>query len=769
LVSGCTTGPRAGQQAWPRVDVLPASPPADLNREAAAATLRQGSDGFWYAVGALGPGVESGTPLMGRYSGEWPLRDVPRPAMVFGHVIKRFAADVALVHLDSRMPNVDVGDLEVTWEQWPVVSGPGKGIGLISEVALDGSTVTFTLGKEQGVQRGDLYGLLLPVTPGAAPVSGQLTRRLVGICLVRETSSDGATCRMWQGHPAHGAQAAPRVGDQALFMEASFGRAPRPGRILVSTVEGNERVTQALRESIGEYLAQYAYAEADVAITDVVVNARDVEFHRYFRRIDDEGIPTVFVGASVHDVRGRPHLFVNYTGISSATGPGMIAAPPEGGIDLGPVDRASAQFRSLSGLLMSALMVYRGQTTESLMHLHGYLGDRSVTGPMRWHARDQYAMRWGALGNYEEALWLALEDEAVAASRGDEKARLNAKGTRVRLYDFLDQKSQAYELAREYLEARRPDHPNTGYLSALGMYAEMALGSGDREAAEQALAELEALCPEGCEMDLLSYMAGMYWAVGPDDRDLQDRLVERMVALARAHGGPMEMGVVRMFQGFNFMRDANLEQALIAFLEAQRLYGEAGIAVGETRARYFIFLAQLAREERQEAFEHALAALEQYTELRDFDATVRVYERLMNLYAQVDFSGPPQAYLGAARRVLSAAIQAQIARNDFGRGAEAMFTSGSFMFRINQFDEARAMFQQAVWFGVQSTRFDVVALSHLYLGVMARASGDMEGFRDELNRARLMARIADDPAILELIENTINPPDPQQDVPTQVL
>src|SRR5690606_1476051 len=116
---------------------------------------------------------------------------------------------------------------------------------------------------------------------------------------------------------------------------------------------------------------------------------------------------------------------VNYTGVGPAVGPGMVAAPPEGGVDLGPVDNLSADdLRAFASVLWSSVLVYRGQTSEALMHLHLALNDRTVRGPARWHARDQYAMRWAALDYVEQALWLVLQDEAVAKKRGDRRAFL---------------------------------------------------------------------------------------------------------------------------------------------------------------------------------------------------------------------------------------------------------------------------------------------------------------------------------------------------------
>ncbi|MBA2663067.1 MAG: hypothetical protein H0U74_12290 [Bradymonadaceae bacterium] len=766
--TGCATG-SATDTGWPQVAVMPQAPPSDLDLSSSSTTLRRASDGFWYVVGALDAEVTAGSAFMGRFSGEWPLKDLPRPPLAAGHVLHRYSDQVALVGLTYSFPETELSSLEITWERSLQAESLGKGLGTVMSVKLaDQNSLKISIGDEAGVQAGDIYAVLGRVAPGTATKSLQLSRRLVAVCMASQTEETNATCRQWNGHISHPASALVNEGDEVVFLEHSFGKPPRDATILVSQIEGHQSARDALVGGLKNYLSVFGASNATVVLSDLVVEATDIDFHRNSQRIDYEGSPVMFVGASVHLVEGREHLFVNYTGVGPATGPGMVAAPPEHGIDLGAVKNLNADaVRAFAAVVTGAVMVYRGQTSEAMMHLHSLLRDKAVAGPLRWHARDQFAMRWAALGYYEEALWLVLEDEAVAAERDDEQATLNAMGTRVRLYDYLTQHETAYETARNYLKARVDQKPNSAYLSALGMYGEMALRAGKPAPAQEVVRELRELCPDGCGSDLSSFLAGVFWAAGTEDEALQDEVLGVLVELAR-DGDSAQMASVRLYQGLTFMRERELEQALIAFLESERLYEQARYRQGVARARYFMFLTQMAREEPQDAFEHALKALDHNTDLGDFEATVRIYERMTQLYADIDLSAPPRPYLGAARRMLGAAVQSQLAMGHYAKASEAMFGMGSFFFKIGSLPESQLMFQQTVWYGLRTARFDVVALSHLFLGIIARNQGDMETFQDEIQRAMLMAEAAQDPGIREVIESALNPP-VVDDVPTQLL
>lgn len=784
VVSGCASGSGA---AWPTVQVVPQEAPADLEVSSGTPKLVRGSDGFWYVVGVLGADVQTGSAFMARYSGDWPLENVPRPALAGGRVVKRLGDQVALVGMTYWFPKTELETLEVTWEEVQTEEALGKGVGVVTAIrsgAIDDSgwqagdlasiqDFQINIGKDGGAQVGDVYAILQSVDEGGDAVSLQLSRRLSSICRVHVVGESSSDCVQWAGSGGvsgakKAAGRAVAVGDEVLFLEHTLNAPARDAQILITQVAADPKIRDVVMEVFAGYLADFAGANTKVLASDLEVDARDMDFHRVGRQLNYDGSPTLLVGFSVHDVKGRAHLFANYTGVGPATGPGMIAAPPEGGVDLGEVKKLNREVvRGFASVVMGGVMVYRGQTSEAMMHLKEVLQDASVQGPLRWHARDQFAMRWGALRYHEEALWLVMEDEAVAQARGDELARLNALGTRVRLHDFMNQKEKAFEESRAYLEARKDQKPNSAYLSALAMNGEMALGAGKEEVAREVVAELRALCPDGCDGDLLSFLSGIYWSAGAEHLALQSEVLGYLIELAR-QAEPGQRAAVRLYQGFQALQEREFEQGLIAFLEAERLFELAQYPQSRARTLYFMSLTELAREEPQAAFEVALKALELNTETQNYAGILSVYEHLANLYRNLDLRGPMHSYLGMAGRVLPAAVQAQLAAGDYGAAAETMFITGGFFFQIGSADQSQLMFQQTVWYGLRSARFDIVAMSHLFLAMIARGQGDLETFREEIQRAILMGEVANDPEIMETIQNVISPP-PADDVPTQLL
>jgi tetratricopeptide (TPR) repeat protein len=819
-VSACgTTGGREAD-VWPTMSALPASPPADLQEAASEVTgaaapendpvgprLRAGSDGFVYVVG-LGEDAKPGRAFVGRYAGAWPMSDAPRPALVAGRLVKEYGDGVGLVHLSYQVPDAAVDGLVLSWistvpeepaseETAPAESAPdesaeedsaptysvgdepiGKGMGYVAAVGepgvedLSSREVTLSIGKEDGVRNGDFYALLsLPsATSGKiAPRKLQLSRRLTGVCMVQELAVDSATCRLWTGSELFERLPRPEAGQQAIFLEHTFGAAPRQSVIQVAEVLNGSEATQAkIADAMRAFLASVTEPMSTVDTIEETLDATAVDFYRLSEEIEHLKMPQVVIGATVEPVDGEPHLFVNYSGVGPASGPGMVAAPPVGGVDLGPVDDINAErLRNFAATVWAGMLVYRGQTSEALLQLHQMLGDPALHGPLRWHARDQYAMRWGALDNYREALWLVLQDEAVAAKNNDRRARLNALGTRVRLYDFLDLPEKALSTAKIYLDARAEEKPAHAWRSAMGMYAEMLMSAGEVVEALGALEKLEAACPEGCNGELSAYIGGIFWRV-PEERsevrkDLLGLLVEHLDEENTA-----QVAALRLYQGLMAMRGEDFTQALIAFLEAERLYKKVNNLSGQARALYFAFMADLGRGEPQSAYRRAIESQKIHMRLNDFRATAELLERMGALYADPAFLEKPGPYLGGARQVLTGAVESSIAMGDLGSTGEALLTLGSFQLKIGLDVQAMQTLSQAAAFGVTAARFDIAALSHLYSAAIARQQGDMATFRSEIAQAQLMAALSEDPAIIKAVDDMLHPQQAPE-IPTQLL
>lgn len=785
LLSGLTTGCASQPvvEVWPQIDVLPKAPPKDLDLSAQANVIKRGSDGFFYLVGTLGAEAKVGQSFLARYSGEWPLEDVPRPPLARGKLLRVYKGNkAALVQLEYNFPDVELDRLEVTWQeraQTKKAEDVGKGVGKVINLKPDArSDIELNVGKNVGVQPGDLYGIFKADGAKDPTHSGlQLGRRLSGICLINAVTEDKATCRMWRGSGLHPSLPEHKIADEAIFLEHTFGAPPRQGLIQLATISGDDRgqLRKHLIEQFNKYLTTHATPNITVEELALEANPQDPDFHRVERQVKSKDLPQLLVAGALKEVDGELHLIINYTGIGGATGPGMVAAPPERGIDLGPPgDLDGKKLRHVYGLIYSAMLVYRGQTSEAMTHLRQFLAHEEMAGPLRWHARDQYAMRWAALGYAEEALWLVLEDEAVAKRDKNMRAELNALGTRVRLYDMVKQHSEALAQARRYLKLRQDNKGKDGLLAAQGMLAEMILSNkGELTEVKTIVDEMIKSCPEGCQGDLFSMLSGIYWSLGEGQEAYQEALLEQLEELARKDepNTTSPLATTWIYQGIQQMREREYEQAIIAFLEAERLFKQQSSGAGLMRTQYFTFLCQMALKDPIKAYETASAQLELATAHRDWQAAKNVYDRLSGIYAELDPDKAPGAYLRIVSRILTSVFEAQLADGQMGKASETLFAIGNFFFRSGALKESTVVFQKSIIYAIRSTRFDVAALGHLTLGLISRAQGDQEDFRDEIERAKKMAKIAKDPQVDEAIRRALEPPtiEEQDPVDTKLL
>lgn len=773
--TGCAGSPATQPVEWPKTDVLPAETPDDLETDAPSSVLSRGSDGFLYAVGGVPKDAKAGTPFLARYSGDWPLEEMSRPPLAAGRVVEKLSESAALVHLTYRMPETDLEGLELTWEESVFTEQVGKGLLKVSAIEKgEPTTVSLETGKNPGLQPGDIYAIVKPSSEIRSPTDVQLSHRFKGICVVDETGKSSANCRMRSlpnGDPVAS------KGDTAVFLEHVVGERPRKARVQVGNMESDSssnapKARSRVVETFEEFVESNPEANVEVEAVDSTFEATRRDFHRVESEVEYAKGPQIVVGLEAVDSdKGSPHLVVNYTGVGPATGPGMVAAPPTGGVDLGPIDRLDKDdIRPFVAIVWAGAQVYRGQTSSALAFLHHALSTNRLAGPLRWHARDQYAMRWAALGNSEESLWLVLQDEAAGAEADDREARLNAMGTRVRLYDFVGLSDQAVAAAESYLEEQQEKKPGTEWLSALGMLAELQAAGGRTDEATRTVEKLRDACPDGCGRDLFSYLSSVWWSIPDDenDSDLSRDLLADLVARG-SESRDRQLAAARLYQGVQSMRDEDFDQALIGFLESARLYEKLGITVGVARARYFEMIAEIQREKFQNAYETGQKALELRREVGDFEGMARIYNRLSSLYANLDFSKRPEPYLQWAKSVLTKSYESQRARGSYGKAGESLYTLGTFLFKFGEDESARSLFRKAVGFSISSTRFDVAALSHLYLAMIARRNKDRNAFTNEIERARTMAEIADSPEIQEAIERALNPNKERDDVPTQML
>lgn len=763
VAMGCTTQ-ATKQDRWPTVDVLPKQLPKGLNTKAAASVLKRGEDGFLYIVGGLDAKAGPGSTFLARYGGQWPLESVRRPPLAAGQIVKRYGKDVALVHMMYTFPDIELDKLEITWQS-KNNEDVGKGVGVITKLKPnDRSDVELSLGKGLGVQVGDIYALYKPKAGAPTSNQHQFARRLAGVCMINAVRNDRSTCRLWRGSGLHPSLAKLAPKDAAVFLEHTFGAPPRRGVVQFAQFENDPGgvVHKTFVEQMKKYVSTHAQANVEVESLKLTANAQETTFYRNEYKVKYKGMPQLFVGGTLKKVNGKTHLFLNYTGIGPASGPGMIAAPPEGGVDLGPPGEIDGkQLRQVFGVLWSAMLIYRGQTSEALLHLRQMMDDVNLTGALRWHARDQFAMRWAALGYVDEALWMVLEDETLAVKSKNKKAQLNALGTRVRLYDMLKQKQTATNEAKRYLDMRQ-NGSKSALLSAQGMYAEMLMSQDKLEEAKAVIKQMEEACPQGCSGDLFSLLSGVYWSVGPKHAAYQKTLLEKMGSMSDKLSVSAKASLW-IYRGIELMRNKEISQALIAFLEAERLFKQRKSLPGVARTKYFIYLCHLALKDPFKAYENAVAVLKLADALNDYSVARNIYDRLSGIYNALDPKKSPQAYLKLVSRIYTAIFESQIATGQVGKASETLLAIGNFYFRSGGIAEAKGIFQKAIIYAIRSTRFDVAAMGHLTLGIIARAQRDATTFRKEIERAQVMAKLSGDPQVLETIKRILSPP--KEDAP----
>jgi tetratricopeptide (TPR) repeat protein len=772
LLSSCATSGEKITSTWPVDNVLPHSYPADLDTDAPHATLRLGTDGLWYVVGNRKSEMQAGTRFLARYGGDWPLADLPRPPLASGHVMADMGNGVALVALLYQIPDSELSGLNVTWEAGAHDEQVGKGITTVHSVQPNTSSdVELRLGESAGVQPGDVYAILSPQDSTKMRELSQISRRIVDICLVNEVGPDRSTCRTWL-HRGAATTSSISAGHPMVFLEHTFGLSPRRAIIEIAATDGSQdqSIQTRLEENFRRYVDRVPHGNIDILSAPFSAAATDFSFYRNESKSKRRGFAQIVVGISLVPKANTQHLVVNYTGVGPATGPGMVAAPPEQGVDLGPVEGITeASLSQFAAVVYAGILVYRGQTSEAMIHLRNLLSNPNLTGALRWHVRDQYAMQWAALGYLQEALWLVKQDQQTARLSGSRLAYLNALGTLVRLYDMLGLTGKALKASSEYLQLRSgPPLDLAALPSALGMHTEVLLAAGNLDEAASTLFQMEDLCPDGCNGDLGMILANIYWAVPSDEREFQDKVLAGIVSFSRTEDDDRR-AATRIYQGLSALRDEQLEEALIAFLEAERLYRSTNTTPGVARAKYLMLLTQLARNEWKKSMELANESLQYSRDLRDFQTASKIYDRMSSLYSGLDLTTAPPPQQAAAEQIMAASIQSHLAHGNYSKSAEGLFRTGIFLLRSHQFQESQNLFRQAVLYAIRSTRFDLAALSHLSLGLIAREEQDEKTFRDEIHRAAVMGALSKDKSVMETIRRTLEPPAPNPQVPTQLL
>ncbi len=760
LLGSACSNTQAKPNLWPVENGFPQDAPK-LEIPEKGTELRQAQNGFLYAVGDLSD-AKMGSPFYARYGGSWPIDDLKRPPLALGHLVKKINEKIAIVALDYKYPEANLIGAKVTWEKAPLDERVGKGIAppviepKESEKKL--AEIKLSIGEQSGVQKGDIYAIASRVPDPKRPTDIRISKRIKAICMVSAVSQDSSTCKLWYGSSQLQRVSKLRSDDIAIFMEHTFGGPASPSSIELLTIVGDENDTlrTVLHDAFSKTLDALPQRKTKLINSPLSGDPTLPSFYKIADQYSKVQDPKIAVGGKVVSIDGDDHLIVNYSSVGSSRGPGMSAAPPENGIDLGPINKLDPrQVTKFAELVWSSVLVNRGRSSEALIHLRYMLNDINLRGPMRWHIRDQYAMRWAALDHTQEALWLVTQDEDEAGE--DRMAELNALGTKVRLLDMLGANARASVASKKYFEARKSKQ-DTLYFGAFSMHIEMLLKAERIDEAKTLVQKLIASAPSE---ELAALLGGIYWGIPTPELEFRKAILKE-ISSRTSSKTPRLLASLRISQGLLAFEQNLHDDALLALLDAEETYVALNSPVGVARVNYFMFIANLARKEPQRAFEHALKSININRSLDDFPASVRMYERLAELYSVFPSPLPNGPYLGAANDVLSAFFQTQVAQGNFGKAAKALFIHGTFLTHLTKFDDAQSSLRKASTYAIKTANFDIAALCHIRLAVVAKAQRDQKTFADELKRAAKMAEISGDPTILKIIWNIMNPEKSQE-------
>ena len=560
------------------------------------------------------------------------------------------------------------------------------------------------------------------------------------------------------------------VGAWAVFGGPGSEDAPQRTLIQVSKVlGGTQQQQQKLAAMVKAHLEAERIENVSVGVIELEVDPLDPHYGG-----DSAGLPPanghrLLISGKVVSDGNSDRVVLNYTNTGVSVAHAMIAATPEVGLDVGDPSLADpAALLPLLHNVAASVLTHRGQNAQAIFLLETRLRLGGWGGPGRWHARDQLAMRWAQAGQTRQALWSVREDVALGESNEDPDAVINAVGTLMPLLEDLGLMESSLDEAERFYTQRKAIGPGPYTMHAWRSFIEALFKVNRHEDAERELAEFQNACEPvfeeltglatrneprlwagaSCVGDMFYALLTFYWHSKDEGRRAD--YLSRAEELAHLLGQP-QMASVRTVQGLEALGRKDLDGAQIAFMEARRLHAAQEYLPGVARVDALTFNLYLTKEDRQSAYETAMNAADVYARLGDVHELVAVYRSLPRLYVNV----PPgdqsfAAYARAADDTMAEALRLQLAAGELGNAAEVFFVSGRFRMGSNP-GQATQLLQLGRDLALRATRFDVVALTHLFLAMTAQARGDGAAFQSNMEEAKEFARIAGDPALLQTI------------------
>lgn len=764
----CSTSTQNRHDTWPKETGLPTTAPSNL-KTSQKTTIRKGRDGFYYIIGGL-ENIHIGDGFLVKTDkGEWPIHGQRRPTFAKGYIAKKFNARVALVTFEYKMPDVQLEGARITWEPDPSVR-IGKGLASFripteaktdKKRALSPEYVFLNIGKEHGLQSGDIYAIASPIYNPIHASDTQISKRIKAICKVGSVSKRESKCKLlYDQLPNTPIQAH----DFAVFLDHGYERPPVPFSLHFLNFKNDKenKIQKALIERIETLNKNISNTRVKIFTIDQIVDAKDPAFSRLMNNSKEmnnskkKGL-TITIAGSIVEVESIPHLFINYTTHIKTRGIKILA---DNIIDLGPIDTLNNEILDpFSMLIWSSIHDQRGRTSQAMMQLRALFEYPNLNPKIRQLARFLFVKQWGNLNRSHEALWLIRQDKASTAKNINIMQNVMHQALDIEIQ--ILEKLKLNKLALQYAEELKNSITKNSdtYYAFYARYLELLAANDNTQKLTHAVETFQKkICSNTCIQNLPIFLINIHRRLSHGGSFKNELLKKIENSVDRKNTN--QMGNLRIAQGLNALRERSFDDALLAFLEAEDYFKHRDATYDISRTYALISLTEQNRGDYQAAFEKGLQALQLHQDMDNFSGATRTYAQLATLYSKSSSSIRPGPYLGAADDVFEGYYHSQLAMGNLREASTALLRHGDFAMYLRRLDKAKEKFNQALPIARVSAQFKNAALLHLRLAMLAKDERDDQRFKFEMAAAEAMAKLTEEENFKSLIEKFHSAPSP---------
>lgn len=351
----------------------------------------------------------------------WPAEAQPRPVLGVAYVTPASDGEFELDVIALREVAA-LADLRVEPAEAPRAL-PGSKL-LVEVDDVDGNNVLLGCGEATGVSPGDLF-FALSHDPG--PAASRLGDHVGALLRIVEVGTKESVARIEH------ANSAPEAGDLAFFAQAQLDIPVTSSTILVAPLDrdgGAQDMIPPIVDAVPDYLAEFGLSNIGVATIDEWYDPTAPNAPRDVAQALEErdGYGAVLFG----DIDGD-ELIVNLSTWGRSPHPGSTVGILPGGLPLSLEPGLETLSTQLAPGVLANVLAMRGDHAVAIYLLEVVLRREALEPDVRYHLREHLALRYDAIGRYDEALSLMRSDIAQSEADGATLPLLNALSIRASL------------------------------------------------------------------------------------------------------------------------------------------------------------------------------------------------------------------------------------------------------------------------------------------------------------------------------------------------